>query len=654
MKIALVGNQNCGKTTLFNLLTGMNQKIGNWPGVTIERKSGIIKDSNHELIDLPGIYSMSPYSEEEKISRDFILNKEADLIINVVDVTSIERSLYLTTQLMELDIPVIVVLNMFDLLGKKGIEVDIGKMEKELGVKVIGISALKNKGIKELKDSLDKASIVRKCIFDKDIEETVNKISENINKNKRFISIKILEKDELCKGLIESNSEEINKLEEKYKTTLDNVIADQRYNYINKIKEKCFTFNEVKESVSDRLDKIFLNKWLALPLFALIMFGVYYLSVGVIGSFTVDMVDSGVSFVGEKVSEYLTSIGTSSWLVSLIVDGIIAGVGSVLNFVPQLIILFLCISILETGGYMSRISFFLDMVFKKFGLSGKTLVPFIVGSGCSVPGIMATRTIENKEEREMSIILTPFIPCSAKLPIIALFAEFFFPNKSGLVSASLYFLAIIVILLLALLLKRFVYKVESNTFISELPEYKIPNIKYVFKDVLDKVLSFIKRAGSVILSASIIIWFMLSFSFKFEYGVDINNSILASVGKCFSWIFYPMLGELSWGATVSAIQGLVAKEQVVGSMAIIANMSEENLNGAALFGGEIFGFFTGASAYAYVVFNLFSAPCFGAIGAMKKELGSLKKTMLAVLLQVAVAWVIAVIVYMAGTLMIGG
>ena len=654
MKIALVGNQNCGKTTLFNLLTGMNQKIGNWPGVTIERKSGIIKDSNHELIDLPGIYSMSPYSEEEKISRDFILNKEADLIINVVDVTSIERSLYLTTQLMELDIPVIVVLNMFDLLGKKGIEVDIGKMEKELGVKVIGISALKNKGIKELKDSLDKASIVRKCIFDKDIEETVNKISENINKNKRFISIKILEKDELCKGLIESNSEEINKLEEKYKTTLDNVIADQRYNYINKIKEKCFTFNEVKESVSDRLDKIFLNKWLALPLFALIMFGVYYLSVGVIGSFTVDMVDSGVSFVGEKVSEYLTSIGTSSWLVSLIVDGIIAGVGSVLNFVPQLIILFLCISILETGGYMSRISFFLDMVFKKFGLSGKTLVPFIVGSGCSVPGIMATRTIENKEEREMSIILTPFIPCSAKLPIIALFAEFFFPNKSGLVSASLYFLAIIVILLLALLLKRFVYKVESNTFISELPEYKIPNIKYVFKDVLDKVLSFIKRAGSVILIASIIIWFMLSFSFKFEYGVDINNSILASVGKCFSWIFYPMLGELSWGATVSAIQGLVAKEQVVGSMAIIANMSEENLNGAALFGGEIFGFFTGASAYAYVVFNLFSAPCFGAIGAMKKELGSLKKTMLAVLLQVAVAWVIAVIVYMAGTLMIGG
>ena len=654
MKIALVGNQNCGKTTLFNLLTGMNQKIGNWPGVTIERKSGIIKDSNHELIDLPGIYSMSPYSEEEKISRDFILNKEADLIINVVDVTSIERSLYLTTQLMELDIPVIVVLNMFDLLGKKGIEVDIGKMEKELGVKVIGISALKNKGIKELKDSLDKASIVRKCIFDKDIEETVNKISENINKNKRFISIKILEKDELCKGLIESNSEEINKLEEKYKTTLDNVIADQRYNYINKIKEKCFTFNEVKESVSDRLDKIFLNKWLALPLFALIMFGVYYLSVGVIGSFTVDMGDSGVSFVGEKVSEYLTSIGTSSWLVSLIVDGIIAGVGSVLNFVPQLIILFLCISILETGGYMSRISFFLDMVFKKFGLSGKTLVPFIVGSGCSVPGIMATRTIENKEEREMSIILTPFIPCSAKLPIIALFAEFFFPNKSGLVSASLYFLAIIVILLLALLLKRFVYKVESNTFISELPEYKIPNIKYVFKDVLDKVLSFIKRAGSVILIASIIIWFMLSFSFKFEYGVDINNSILASVGKCFSWIFYPMLGELSWGATVSAIQGLVAKEQVVGSMAIIANMSEENLNGAALFGGEIFGFFTGASAYAYVVFNLFSAPCFGAIGAMKKELGSLKKTMLAVLLQVAVAWVIAVIVYMAGTLMIGG
>jgi ferrous iron transport protein B len=654
MKIALVGNQNCGKTTLFNLLTGMNQKIGNWPGVTIEKKSGLIKDGEHELIDLPGIYSLNPYSEEEKISRDFVLNKEADLIINVIDVTSIERSLYLTTQLMEIDIPIIVVLNMADLLDKKGITVDVNKLEKELGVKVIKVSALKKSGISELMVSLNNAMIVRREIFDNDIEEVIKEISKDIESNKRFLSVKALERDKLCKKLILNNKDIIEKLEKRYNGGLDSVIADKRYKYINEIKEKCFIYRKKKESVSDKLDKIFLNRWLALPIFTLIMFGVYYLSVGVIGSATVETVDSLVGFVSGKLRLFLDNIGTSSWLISLIVEGMVAGIGAVLNFIPQLIILFLCISILETSGYMSRIAFFLDMIFKKFGLSGKTLVPFIVGSGCSVPGIMATRTIENKEEREMSIVLTPFIPCSAKLPIIALFAEFFFPNKSGVVSASLYFLAIMVILLLALILKKFVYKGESNTFISELPEYKVPSVRYVLKDVSDKVFAFIKRAGSVILIASIVVWFLLSFSFKLEYGVDIDNSILANIGKCFSWVFYPFLGELSWEATVSAIQGLVAKEQVVGSMAIIANMSEESLNGGALFTSGAFGFFTSASAYAYVVFNLFSAPCFGAIGAMRKELGGLKKTLLVVLLQVVVAWVISVLVYMIGTIMIGG
>lgn len=644
MKIALVGNQNCGKTTLFNLLTGMNQKIGNWPGVTIEKKSGIVKGTDYELIDLPGIYSLSSYSDEEKISCNYIMSKEADLIINVIDVTCIERSLYLTTQLIDVGCNVLVVLNMADLLDKKGIKVDVDKLEKKLGLKVIRVSALKNEGIGDLVNSLSINSFSDKKIFSEDIERAITLIGKD-----RFNSIRCLQRDENCEDIVL-----VETLEKKYSSRLDSVIADQRYKYINRVKKECFNYKEKKESISDKLDKIFLNKWLALPIFALIMFGVYYLSVGVIGSATVDMVDGFVGLAGEKIGLFLQGIGTSSWLVSLIVDGIVAGVGAVLNFVPQLIILFLCISLLETSGYMSRIAFFLDMVFKKFGLSGKTLVPFIVGSGCSVPGIMATRTIENKDEREMSVILTPFIPCSAKLPIIALFAEIFFPDKSGFVSASLYFLAIIVILMLAILLKRFIYREESNTFISELPEYKVPSVKYVSKDVFDKVISFIKRAGSVILVASVVVWFLLSFSFKFEYGVDIENSMLAMIGKCFSWVFYPLLGEFSWGATVSAIQGLVAKEQVVGSMAIIANMSEESLDSAALFGGEIFGFFTGASAYAYVVFNLFSAPCFGAIGAMRKELGSLKKTLLAVFLQVAVAWVIAVLVYIIGTLMIGG
>lgn len=631
MKIALVGNQNSGKTTLFNALTGSNQKIGNWPGVTIEKKSGVIKGTDHELVDLPGIYSMFSYSEEEKISRGVILSKDIDLIINVIDVTSLERSLYLTTQLMEVDVPIIVVLNMSDLLLKKGIVVDEKKLEKELGVKVVKVSALKEEGIDELKKIIELDNkVVEKKIFSKEIESKISVVSNEFNDNKRFYSIEKLEKE------------------------MDEVIANERYEYICDIKNKCVDMSNKKESVTDKLDKVFLNKWLALPIFVVIMFLVYYLSVGVVGTYTVDLMDSLVGSAGESLGAYLEKIGTSSWLVSLIVDGIIAGVGAVLNFIPQLIILFLCIALLETSGYMSRIAFFLDMVFKKFGLSGKTLVPFIVGSGCSVPGIMATRTIENKDEREMSIMLTPFVPCSAKLPIIALFTGYFFTDKSGFVSASLYFLAILLILILALVMKKYMYKNESSTFISELPEYKVPSFKYVFNDVLDKVLSFIKRAGSVILVSSMIVWFLLSFSFKLEYGVDIENSMLAGIGKTFSWVFYPMLGELSWGATVSAIQGLVAKEQVVSSMAIIANMSEEGLNSSLLFSeGGIFGFFSGASAYAFIVFNLFSAPCFGAIGAMKKELGSTKKTLFAVVLQTTVAWILASLVYLIGTLLGG-
>lgn len=657
MKIALVGNQNCGKSMLFNSLTGANQKIGNWPGVTVDIKEGIIKDSNHKLIDLPGLYSLSPYTEEENITRDFILYGDVDLIINVVDVTSIERSLYLTTQLMELDIPLIVALNMIDLANKKGIVVNYSCLEKELNLKVVEVSALKNIGIKELKENIDTISKKEtKKIFDDFIEERIEKISkDNLwANNKRFYSIKILERDELCEDYRERYNLEVSDMEKVYDSSLDGVIADQRYKFINEVKEKSFMYSNIKESGSDKLDKIFLNKWLALPLFMVIMFLVYYLSVGVVGSSTVELVDGAVSAFKDKAYVLLNNIEVSQWLISLIIDGIVAGVGAVLNFVPQLIILFLCISLLETSGYMSRIAFFLDMVFKKFGLSGKSLVPFIVGSGCSVPGIMASRTIENRNERELSIILTPFIPCSAKLPIIALFAEFFFPNKMGVVSFSLYFLAIILILLIALIFKKYVYKDEASTFISELPEYKMPSIKHVLKDVLEKVFSFIKRAGSVILIASIVVWFLLSFSFKGEYGVHIENSMLAGIGKCFSWFFYPILGELSWEATVSAIQGLVAKEQVVGSMAIIANMGEESIDSLTLFGGSAFSFFGSVSAYAYVVFNLFSAPCFGAIGAMKKELGSYKKTLLAVMLQLVVAWIIASLVYLVGTLMVGG
>lgn len=608
MKVGLVGNQNSGKTTLFNCLTGMNAKIGNWPGVTIEKKLGTIKGTKHEITDLPGIYSLSPYSAEEEVSRNFVFNENPDVIINIVDATCLERSLFLTTQLLESNCKVIVALNMADKLEEKGLSIDEKKMEEMLGTKVIKISALKETGIEELIKEIDKP-----------IKRKENKVIP-----------KYLSKDY-----------DIEKYEE---------IVNQKYSFISRVVETCIKKKKRPEAISDRLDKIFLNRWLAFPIFIIIMFLIYYLSVGIVGNFTVDLVGDAVGSFGEWVGSLMENIGLSEWLNSLVVDGIISGVGAVLGFVPQLIILFLCIALLETTGYMSRISLLLDKVFRKLGLSGKSLIPFIVGSGCSVPGIMGTRIIENEDERKMTAILTPFIPCSAKLPIIALFAGYFFPNSSGIVSSSLYFFAIAVIIISALIMKKFVFKHTSSTYISELPEYKLPSAKYILKDVFDKVMAFIKRAGTIILLCSIIIWFLLSFSFKMEYGVDVEESILASIGNKISWVFKPMLGENSWEAAVSALQGLVAKEQVVSSMAVINGLAEDASEGAEIFVRDgAFGFFTASSAYAFMVFNLFSAPCFGAIGAMKRELGSTKKLLKAIAFQTGLAWILATFVYQIGS-----
>ena len=654
MKIALVGNQNSGKTTLFNVLTGMNAKIGNWPGVTIEKKTGIIKNTNHEITDLPGIYSLSPYSVEEEVSRRFIFDEMPDVIINIVDSTSLERSLYLTTQLLELDCKVIIALNMADILEKKGLIINENRLEQILGAKTIKISALKETGIEELVKEIEMPSINNNLyIYDAKMEQTIKQIENHISKemkHKRFIAVKLLENDERFE---EINSYKIKNLAQglstDYDADLEETVATQRYKFIEQAKRQAVAQIPLRESFSDKLDKIFLNKWLAFPIFIIIMFLVYYLSVGIVGNYTVDLVAGIVETIGENVRIVLENIGTSKWINSLVVDGIIAGVGAVLGFVPQLIILFICISLLETTGYMSRISLLLDKVFRKIGLSGKSLIPFIVGSGCSVPGIMGTRIIENQDEREMTTILTPFIPCSAKLPIIAMFSGYFFGEKSGLASASLYFFAIAIIILSAIIMKKFIYKNTSSTYISELPEYKIPSIKYVGKDVFDKVISFIKRAGSVILICSIVIWFLLSFSFKFEYGVNVEDSILATIGKTISWIFYPMLGTNSWGAAVSAIQGLVAKEQVISSMSVIAGLSEDVTTGNQIFASGIFSFFTVSSAYAFMVFNLFSAPCFGAIGAMRRELGGTRKMLKAIAFQTGLAWILATLVYQIGS-----
>ena len=654
MKVGLIGNQNSGKTTLFNYLTGMNAKIGNWPGVTIEKKEGTIKGTKHKIIDLPGIYSLSPYSVEEEVPRKFVFEENPDVIINIVDATSLERSLYLTTQLLETDIKIIVALNMADILEKKGIIIDTKKLEQMLGTRVVKISALKETGIDELVKAIDEESNFKRAeVYDEELEKSIKVVCSGLNnsKHRRFIAVKLLEMDE---RFINNNSNDVDKEREKvsklYDTDLEEVIATERYAFIEKVKQACFVKKGIGETISDKLDKVFLNKWLAFPIFIVIMFLVYYLSVGVVGSATVDWVGEHMDAFGGWVGESLENIGASEILNSLIVDGIIAGVGAVLGFIPQLIILFLCISLLETTGYMSRIALLLDKLFRKMGLSGKSLIPFIVGSGCSVPGIMGTRIIENEDEREMTTILVPFIPCSAKLPIIALFAGYFFENNSGIVSASLYFLAIAVIILCAFVMSRTKFKHISSSYIYELPEYKVPSAKYVAKDVWDKVIAFIKRAGTVILLCSVIIWFLLSFSFKMEYGVDIEDSMLASIGKTISWVFYPMLGQNNWGATVSAIQGLVAKEQVVSSMAVIAGLAEDVEEGREIFAqGSPFAGITAASAYAFMVFNLFSAPCFGAIGAMQRELGSTKKLLKVVCFQTLCAWVLGTIVYQIGS-----
>lgn len=662
MNIALVGNQNSGKTTLFNLLTGMNSKIGNWPGVTIEKKTGIIKNTNYELTDLPGIYSLSPYSSEEEISRMFIFDEKPDIIINIIDANTLERSLYLTTQLLELDCKVIVALNMVNLFEKNENKIDEQKLERLLGVRVIRISALKGDGVDELLNELSHSSDCNTCkpyIYDAKLEQAIANVQNNLisNKHKRFIAVKMLENDKRFDNIdfagagmynIKSICESVSK---EYDTDLEEVIATERYKFIERVKLQvvyCPKQQLINVNFSDKLDMIFLNKWLAIPIFVMIMFLIYYLSVGVVGRFSSDWIEEGINVLELNIKNILGKIGIANWLNSLIVDGIISGVGAVVVFVPQLVILFTCISTLETTGYMSRIALLLDKLFRRIGLSGKSLIPFIVGAGCSVPGIMGTRIIENQDEREMTAILTPFIPCSAKLPIIALFSGYFFGKNSGLVSASLYFLAILVIILTAMVMKKFIYKNTSSTYISELPEYKIPNAKYVIRDVYDKTMAFFKRAGSVILVCSVIIWFMLSFSIKFEYGVDIENSILAMIGKTISWVFYPMIGANSWKTAVSAIQGLIAKEQVISSMSVIAGFAENVENGKEIFNSNVFDFFTPRSAYAFMVFNLFSAPCFGAIGAIKKEIGSTKKMLMVVAFQIIFAWCLAVLINQLG------
>lgn len=682
MIVALVGNQNSGKTTLFNALTGANQKVGNWPGVTIERKEGHVKGTDITVVDLPGIYSLSPYSNEEKISRNFVLEHHPDLIINIVDATSLERSLYLTTQLLETGVNMIVALNMYDLVKKRNIHIDKDKLEKALNTTIVDISAKTGEGIDHLLEHVKKYDVKENKllnIYPSDVHDVLVSVRKDLAKadieNDYFYAVKTFEGEEdYAKHISSSTKEKMLQVQKKYDMDGEELIASLRYDFIDEVKKESFTNEEIeirekqankKLSWTDKLDKIFLNKWAAIPIFIVIMALVYILSVGLVGGLTVSFVDAlfngseeiefnffglvwtapfEIAGIGPGLGGWLESIGASPWAVSLVADGIVAGVGAVCNFVPQLIILFICLSLLETTGYMSRISFLLDRIFHKFGLSGKSLVPFVVGVGCSVPGIMASRTIEDENERKATTILTPFMPCSAKLPIISAFAGFFFGTYAWLVSLSFYFMAIIVILLFGIVMKKFIFKGSHTTYISELPEYKTPSFSYVFRDVLDRTGAFLKRAGTIILLCSVVVWFLGSFTWEFKYvdGTDIliNDSLLANIGMTFAWIFAPMLGgNMSWGAAVAALTGLVAKEEVIGSMTTIAALAGEGELFTAA--DTVFSFFNPITAFAFMAFNLFSAPCFGALGAMKNELGSTKSMLKSALFLTGFAWLVS-------------
>lgn len=676
----LVGNQNSGKTLLFNVLTGLNQKVGNWPGVTVERKDGIIKGTNTEVTDLPGIYSLSPYTSEEEVSRRFVVEEDPDLIINIIDSTSIERALYLTTQLLELNKKVLVVLNMEDILLKKGYKIDAKLLSEKLGTTVVSISALKKTGIKELITTIEESDRLiqtntEKPIYPRDveslIEDVIMKLDDEV-KEKRFAAVKILERDNryYSKFYRDQFEEDIARLEQKYAMDTEQLIASLRYDHIEQIRDAAVEKKET-ESITQRVDKVLLNKWAAIPIFLVVMVLVYLLSVGLVGGVTVSIVDvlfnggnafefplpfidpivvefapegEGILGLGPWLGECILNAGGSDWAASLVADGAIAGVGAVLNFVPQIAILFLLISLLETCGYMSRVTFLFDRAFKKLGMSGKSLIPFIVGTGCSVPAIMGARALEDKNEHQMTVTLTPFMPCSAKLPIIlcfigGIFAPMMGEGNTWIIIFLMYLLAIGVIILAGFLLNKFFVKNKTTSYITELPEYHAPSAHYVAKDVWEKTWAFIKRAGTIIFLASVIIWVLLNLDYTFTYTEDIEQSLLADLGRSISWIFAPMLGwNFSWGASVSAVQGLVAKEMVVSSMEVITAVGE---GGDVFAGNGTFAFFNGFSAMGYMIFTLFSAPCFGAIGAMRRELGSSKAMWKAIAFETGLAWVLA-------------
>ena len=675
VKIALAGNPNCGKTTLFNALTGSNQFVGNWPGVTVEKKEGKLKGHKDVVImDLPGIYSLSPYTLEEVVARNYLIAERPDAILNIVDGTNIERNLYLSTQLMELGIPVIMAVNMMDVVEKSGEKIHTDKLSKKLGCEVVEISALKGTGIKEAAEKAVKLAESRKAAvvtheFSKEAEDIISKVEAKITgmpeEQKRFFAIKLLEKDDKINDMMTSVpnvSAEIKEMEDKFDDDTESIITNERYVYISSIIGECVTKNsKEKLTTSDKIDRIVTNRWLALPIFAVVMFLVYYVSVTTVGAFVTDWTNDVLfgEIIPPAIESGLNAIGCADWLQGLILDGIVAGVGAVLGFVPQMLVLFIFLAFLESCGYMARVAFIMDRIFRKFGLSGKSFIPMLIGSGCGVPGVMASRTIENDRDRKMTIMTTTFVPCGAKLPIIAMIAGAFFGN-SGWVATSCYFVGIAAIICSGIILKKTkMFAGDPAPFVMELPAYHWPTVSNVLRSMWERGWSFIKKAGTIILLSTIVLWFLMSFGWESgSFGMieELNNSILASIGSAIAWIFAPLgwtqAGE-GWKMAVAAITGLIAKENVVATFGMLYGFAEVAEDGAEIW-GNLAAAMTPIAAYGFLVFNLLCAPCFAAMGAIKREMNNAKWFWFAIGYQCGLAYVVSLCIYQIGTLITTG
>lgn len=684
LKIALAGNPNSGKTTLFNTLTGSNQYVGNWPGVTVEKKEGQLKGNKEVIIqDLPGIYSLSPYTLEEVVARNYLVNEKPDAILNIVDGTNIERNLYLTTQLIELGIPVIVAVNMIDLVRKNGDEIDLEKLGKALGCEVLEISALKGEGGDVAAQKAIELAKAKKAghlphVFTGSVEHAIAHVEESIidmveAKSLRWYAIKVFERDskaiealQLSEEVVTHIEEHIVECEKEMDDDAEGIIANQRYNYITDVINRTVTKKVKKNQLttSDKIDNILTNRILALPIFAIIMLLIYSIAMGPwkfsIGTIGTDFANDVVfgEWVPNIFDKMLTAMNVDEWLYSLVMDGVLSGVGAVLGFVPQLLVLFLLLSILEDVGYMSRIAFIMDKIFRRFGLSGKSFIPMLVATGCGVPGIMASRTIEQDRDRKMTIMTTGFIPCGAKMPIVGLFAGAIF-NNSAWVATSAFFIGIAAVVISGIILKKFkAFSGEAAPFVMELPSYHLPSLKNVFRATWERGWSFVQRAGTIILLSSMILWFLQGYGFvdgAIQAVENNNSSFLAAIGTKFAWIFAPIgwKNDMAWKATVATVTGLIAKEEVVMTLGTLYNFGGE-LSEA---GNEIWSLvakdFGAVTAYSFMIFQLLCAPCFSAIGAIRREMNDRKWTIATLAYMTGFAYVISLIVYQIGGLFTG-